>query len=256
MERKQKPAKKKQCFRGSKCSRPNCPYWHPQDTISPTKHDGQPQDTVAITDVASLEGATETKATEIPLAADLEASLVAEAQQKQQHSLTRTEPQQPVMPQSHRRKKRGKEIDMRHRSREQEDRLIQEEEERLRLKQEEEELDRMLQDQERQRQAEAEAALVAEQARIEINRIRRDLVAEKEEAKRFAQDLQNPERVRAEREALERFKRAHEEEKKSEEAARRLQEEERRLLNQQDEFIRRERENEVEFRRLAQEKES
>ena len=134
----------------------------------------------------------------------------------------------------------------------------------------------MLQDQERQRQAEAEMEqqrlvkedaerrLSAEKARIEIDLIRQGLT-QKEQANREAQvradqqerenqALRDPERVRAEREALERFKRLHEEQKKSEEAARRLQEEERKIQEQQDELIRREREKEAESHRSTKKK--
>ena len=64
---------KKPCFRGTKCRKPGCPYKHPADHPS---NNGQQEDVTTI---------QKADTSEIPLAADLEDSLVTQAQETQQH---------------------------------------------------------------------------------------------------------------------------------------------------------------------------
>lgn len=112
---------KRRCFKGARCRKHDCPFRHPSD---PPLQNGQ-QENVVMMDVAILEAEIEAE-TEIPLAADLEDSLVAQAK-KNQESAQQHEP--PV----DKKKRRNKE-DSRRRRQLEEDRLIQEEDERLKQK--------------------------------------------------------------------------------------------------------------------------
>lgn len=252
-DRKPKATKhsNKRCYWGTKCRRRNCPFQHPQDTVALSKEDGhagtttaeEEEQVIAMVGVETLEA--KMLNAEIPLAIELEDSMVAQAAAAQQEQQTSS----PGSKKKRRNKRDKANIEARRRQQEEQDRLVQQEEERLRLQKEEDELFEQLAQEEEQRR------LSADQARIEIQQIRQDLAA-KEEAVRHVEELKDPDRVRAEHEALERFKKVHEEQKKSEEAARRLQEEERMRVEGQEELVRRERENEAELRRLAQEQEN
>lgn len=112
---------KNPCFRGSKCRKPGCPYKHPDDH---PLSDGQREDVTMIQNADT---------SEMPLAADLEESLVKQAQETQQHMEQDKHSTLP-MEKRMRRGRRDKHGGASHRRQYEEDLLIQKEDRRLQQK--------------------------------------------------------------------------------------------------------------------------
>ena len=283
----------KRCYRGAMCRRANCPFHHPTVVTPDSPQDAMMDVSILeagmeATNVpqvmwaADLEDSLVAEACEKEQRSEKKESRRSKRGKEMQHRRARQQEEDRLIRAEEERlrlKEEAERIERELQEQERQRQLEAEEErqrqveavaESQRLKQQQTEAarieierirrEKIAQEQARQQQIDEEKhirlrELQALEARKEIESIRQKKLAEEQERQRQAEDRKKRERVRIERKALERFKRAREEEKKSEEVARRLEEEERKLLDQEESRICREREDEEERRRLAQKNE-